>query len=405
MDWHNLTATTAHSTHEITYNQSETNPQFIWVSGMSDDQIAKVNISDPTDQYRFQFATGSRPHTLRFDDQGKLWVGLEFQGKIVRLKDLSYTTERYVTLSSDDFEVILDVKIRASHPSIPFALNTHPHGFCFDQYGNIWFTGKLTNTVGRVNITSHEVEHFEIPTLGAVNIYLSLGPDGNIWGTCLENNNIFRITTGANPFVTEIPITRSAGNSRPIAIIPGPPGSPFMYWSNELGHTICRINVFDVESVVSQNGNRSDNPIFNTGNYFLPDLVQYLTVPMTQRNMLLAGLAFDDEGNLWTQSYVDQSNPLPMGRDYIVKVDRIVEKVVPESDGQLLMTAVPIEYNTIPTEKTVLHRIISGPDGRIWFTELYADRVGVVTDEAKLQRRKVKSDDPRMSERDTRGEL
>jgi virginiamycin B lyase len=402
MDWHDLNASTAHSTHEITYNQNETNPQFIWVSGMSDDQIAKVNISDPTDQYRFRFDSGSRPHTLRFDDQGKLWVGLEFKGRIVQLKDLSHVVERDYTLSSNDFEVILDVKIRASHPSIPFALNTHPHGFCFDQKGYIWFTGKLTNTVGRVNMTSHEVEHFEIPTLGAVNIYLSLGPDGNIWGTCLENNNIFRITTGVDPFVTEIPITRSAGNSRPIAIIPGPSGSPFMYWSNELAHTICRINVFDVETIVDQSGNHSDNPIFNTANSFA-NLVQYLTVPMTQRNMLLAGLTFDNEGNLWTQSYVDQSNPLPMGRDYIVKVDRIVEDAKSESDGQLLMTSVPITYNTIPTEKTVLHRIISGPDGRIWFTELYADRVGVVTDQENM-RRSEKSG-IRMSEKETGSEL
>jgi virginiamycin B lyase len=32
----------------------------------------------------------------------------------------------------------------------------------------------------------------------------------------------------------------------------------------------------------------------------------------------------------------------------------------------------------VPTQKTVMHRIIQGPDKNMWFTELKSDRVGRV---------------------------
>jgi virginiamycin B lyase len=33
----------------------------------------------------------------------------------------------------------------------------------------------------------------------------------------------------------------------------------------------------------------------------------------------------------------------------------------------------------VPTRDTVMHRIVQGPDGNVWFTELNADKVGRLT--------------------------
>jgi hypothetical protein len=33
----------------------------------------------------------------------------------------------------------------------------------------------------------------------------------------------------------------------------------------------------------------------------------------------------------------------------------------------------------VPTRNAILHRIILGPDGNMWFTELAADKVGYIT--------------------------
>jgi hypothetical protein len=68
-----------------------------------------------------------------------------------------------------DYKTIYDVRI--SGDTIPLPINTRPHGFCFDSdHKNIWFTGKLTNTVGRIGIDGSikSLQHFELPTLGAV---------------------------------------------------------------------------------------------------------------------------------------------------------------------------------------------------------------------------------------------
>jgi len=37
----------------------------------------------------------------------------------------------------------------------------------------------------------------------------------------------------------------------------------------------------------------------------------------------------------------------------------------------------------VPTQKTVMHRIIQGPDKKMWFTELKSDRVGRVDDKSR----------------------
>ncbi len=97
-------------------------------------------------------------------------------------------------------------------------------------------------------------------------------------------------------------------------------------------------------------------------------------MPKTQDNVILAGLAFDSDGNLWLQQYVDPARPSPTGPDHIVRIDRaILTAKGPD------ISRVPFTYYQVPTSDTVMHRVIRGPDGNMWFTELAADRVGRVT--------------------------
>ena len=118
---------------------------------------------------------------------------------------------------------------------MPTPINTQPYGLCFDaacEY--IWFTGKLTNTVGRIKVDqpdksdSFGLEHFELPTLGAIPIYIELGPDNNVWGTCLSNSIIFRVTTGEKPVVDEMSISDVAKDRMLITIKPDHRGLPFI---------------------------------------------------------------------------------------------------------------------------------------------------------------------------------
>jgi virginiamycin B lyase len=178
-----------------------------------------------------------------------------------------------------------------------------------------------------------------------VPIYVRAGNDGTMWVTELVGNAIARITADGQVAEFAIP----THNSRPIAIVPEP-GSNAMWFSEEAGNRVGRI---------APDGTITEYP-----------------VPMTQSNVILAGLAFDSAKNLWVQQYIDQNNPTPAapspaGGDFIVKLDRAILTTSPGDVSKL-----PITYYKVPSTQTIMHRIVQGPDGNIWFTELGVNKVG-----------------------------
>lgn len=160
--------------------------------------------------------------------------------------------------------------------------------------------------------------------------------------TELVGNAVARVTPGGR--VSEFPVPTP--NSRPIALIPEPGGAA-MWFTEEAGNRLGRIDV--------------------TGK-----ITEYL-LPKTQNNVLLAGLAFDNDHNLWVQQYVDENNASPVGADHLIRIDRALLSA-PSHD----LTDVPLTYFAVPTRQTVMHRIVLRPDGDLWFTELWADRLGRV---------------------------
>jgi len=326
---------TSGSTHEIVDDPANDNSY--WITGMTMDTVVHYFGNTNTAQY-FQMPTGSEPHGRVFDPAGNLWVSLEYAGQVVKLDQ---TTGAIL--------VSVDVNIQAS-PSSPVPLNPHPHAIAIGADGvTIWFTGKNTSTVGKINpvngaITSAStVTHYNLPTVAATPIYLELGTDGNIWGTELTGNNIFRVTpTGT---VTEFAIPTY--NSRPIAIKVGPPGDPYLWFTEEAGNNIGKISYSGV--------------------------IEEFPVPKSQSNSILAGFAFDAQGNLWTQSYVNQNNLPPTGPDYIVRMGNTILDAPNGDISSVLVTRYQVE-----SEGTVFHRIVLGDDGDMWFTELALNNIGKV---------------------------
>lgn len=322
------------STHEITYNHN--GGDVFWVTGQTHDAIARVTLNGKATY--FPMPDGSGPHGIVFDASGNLWVTLEYLGQIVQIDQ---TTGKVIKT--------VDVQLHAAG-SAP--INTHPHGLGVDPDGTtLWFTGKSTGTVGRINGKDGSVNHFALPTVGSVPIYIVAGPDKAMWCTELVGNQIAHITTDGK--VTEFKIPTY--NSRPIAITPGPDGKS-MWFSEEAGNSVGRINLVNGKVVTKADGTA--------------DVIEY-PVPKLHSNTILAALTFDRDGHLWTQAYVDPNNDQPPGSDAIVKIDRSILDAPPGN-----LSSVPVSYYQVPTENTVMHRITQGPDGALWFTELHADQVG-----------------------------
>jgi virginiamycin B lyase len=194
-----------------------------------------------------------------------------------------------------------------------------------------------------------KVTTYILPTVGSVPIYVKPGADGTMWVTELVGNSIARIT--ANGDVTEYKIPTN--NSRPIAIVPEP-GSNAMWFSEEAGNRIGRVTTNEKGEVT---------------------ITEY-PVPMSAANVILAGLAFDSAKNLWVQQYIDQNNPTPAdpspaGNDFIVRFDKSLLTTAPAD-----ISKVPVTFYKVPTTQTVMHRIVQGPDGNMWFTELGSNKVG-----------------------------
>lgn len=312
-----------HSTHELAISS-----KYVYVTGQNMHRVARFD-RDGNLLGHFEMPDGSGPHGLLLDRQERVWVSLEFWGKVVRLDNNGSIVEE------------IDVQIYPAGTKKP--INTAPHGICLGADGEtIWFTGKRTSTIGRIN-PDRTVEHFQIDTLAALPIYLSAGADGNIWGTELLGSKILKV--GTDGVVHEFPILPPT--SRPIAVIPDPAGE-CMWFTEEAGVKIGRIT-FD--------GAITEYP-----------------VPALQKNDILASLAFDREGNLWVQVYVDMNNPNPAGYDYILQFDKSI-RTLQGND----ISGVPFKVHTIPSRNSMMHRIRLDDAGNLWFTEMMTDKLGKVT--------------------------
>ncbi|MEY2928110.1 MAG: hypothetical protein RL367_2587, partial [Pseudomonadota bacterium] len=279
MDMFNCCVPGGGSTHELVYDRN--GGKVFWVSGQNYDHIARVSLDGSA--VFFPMPTGSMPHGTAFDQAGQLWVTFEGLGELARINPDGSIAER------------IDIKIQAKGAAQP--LNPRPHGLGIGADGALWFTGKLTNTVGRVDTAGH-VHHFALPTIGAVPIYIAAGPGGSMWCTELGGSKIARVSDqGA---VSEFAIPTP--DSRPIAIVKAPDGQS-MWFSQEAGGKVGRID---------PDGSITEYP-----------------VPLTRKDAILGGLAFDADGNLWVQQYIKPPAFGPAGDDYIVKMGSSLQKARP----------------------------------------------------------------------------
>jgi virginiamycin B lyase len=317
------------ATHELAYDPG--GGHALWITGYTYNAIAKVTLDLKATFVPMPAPSSEiRPHGIAFDGKGRLWFTLEGSDSIMQM-------------GRDGKFKAIDV-----HANAPGGNPVNPHGLSAGHDGEtMWFTGKTSCSVGRIN-PDGSVEHFPLvsdcgPDTKSAPIFLSRGPDGTMWCTELTGNTIDRIAPDGK--ITRIAIPTE--NSRPIGVIPGPDGRT-MWFSEEHSHKIGRVG---------------------------PDgaITEFL-VPPTQPNMLLASLAFDREGNLWTQSYVDLANSSPEGPDYLVKIDKSILDA-----GASGATTVTVTRHEVPTRKTGMHRIIPGPGGNLWFTERATDKLGRMT--------------------------
>jgi virginiamycin B lyase len=362
LDWAGLPAMTGHppshalgdgmgmamgaqagSTHEMAFAPAG-RPEMV-VSGQNYGGLARIGSGDRIVYQRLPL--GSGPHGLGYDADGLLWVTLEFTGRVVAF--------------ASDGRKVRDVDVRIACPGCPVPLNPHPHGLALARDGRtVWTTGKATGTLARI-AADGSVATYQLPTIGSVPIYIRPGPDPiappggtareTMWATELAGNAIAAVSVaaagrrGGPPAADIVEYPIPTPNSRPIAVEEGPDGR--MWFSEEAGGKVGRI----------ERGG-------GIGEFSLP-------TPTGRPPLLLAALAFDGDGNLWVQQYVGHGDRPAAGVDRLV---RISARILTAAPGAL--TARDFTCFPVATADTVMHRIARAPDGRLWFTEMNANKVG-----------------------------
>lgn len=312
------------STHELVISS-----EFVYVTGQKNGYVAQIDLEGRVRNYfplHDESGKTFGPHGLLLDSQQRLWVSLEFIGQVVRLDENGHIVEH----------VDVNMRVAGSEKTI----NPAPHGICLGADGKtIWFTGKRTSTIGRIN-PDGSVEHFEIDTLAAMPIFLQAGLGGFVWGTELLGNSILRVDASGVVQETLIPTK----NSRPIGIIPAPDGQA-MWFTEEAGRNVGKVTI-DADGKVQ---------------------IQEYRVPVLHENDLLGSLSFDREGCLWVQVYS------PVKEDYLVQLSPALLHIEPGD-----MPKVEYKIHPLTSHDDMLHRIQMDRAGNLWFTTMMTDTLSKV---------------------------
>lgn len=204
--------------------------------------------------------------------------------------------------------------------------------------GNIWFTIAGANQIGRMT-PGGVITRFDIPTPNSSPIDITTGPDGNLWFTEFTGR-IGRITPSGQ--ITEFPVFKQK---------PGvlPPTQ--------------KIFLFGIT-------NGPDGALWFVANCCdptnLPGLIGRITTsgqirlfPVAQDTSPAVGITTGPDGNLWfTATNVTCGNKnQPCNQRYLGQIERM------SPTGQITGDFI------IPTPYSDPSRLVTGPDGNLWFTE------------------------------------
>ena len=235
--------------------------------------------------------------------------------------------------------VVLGVAASAAAQSITEVALSDPHAspgaIVRGPDGNLWFTERQDNSLGRISPSGGGPTAFNAPTVMGGGLALrttsvTAGPDGNVWflGTETSFGYVGKITpSGVGTQVSDVI------SNRLFSITSGPDGN---LWFTGINNSILTIFKMTPAGVVTQYPAPTSNTFGAT----------------------TSGITTGPDGNLWlTESSAN-------------RIGRIT------TDGTI--AEYPVSAGAGPAA------IVAGPDGALWFTENSAGKIGRMTTDGTL---------------------
>jgi streptogramin lyase len=201
-------------------------------------------------------------------------------------------------------------------PGGPFGISSGPDG-------NIWFTQLDLDQVGRMSTAGTSLGETQVAGSGVGDIIA--GPDGNLWFTELDSDSVGRVATDGSP----LPGVDLPDLSEPVGLAVGSDGN---VWVTEPGQS--RI------APITPAGDRGTATVLPGGR-------------------VAEGITAGPDGALWFTEFDDG------------QIGRLTTGVDP-ADRDLTEFPLP-DPGSGPLD------IVAGPDGALWFTESDGNRIGRIT--------------------------
>lgn len=223
-----------------------------------------------------------------------------------------------------------------THVGDPFWITPGPDG-------NMWFTDKKGDVVGRITMQG-QVKVFRVGK-GKTPYAITAGEDGNLWFTENTANRVGVVDTRGR-MIHEY--SAPGMDPRPAGIAPAPDGAIWFAESTG-GETVeTALGRIDSEGTVEQ-------------------------IDLFECSCLATGVTFGPDGNMWATEELGVSDGAANGT---------IDRVTP--DGKTVdrfpIPAPPDQDQPLPAF------IAPGPDGNVWFTEFSASRhmIGRATPEGQI---------------------
>ncbi len=242
-----------------------------------------------------------------------------------------------------------------------------PYGICVGPDGNLWFTEYEGDQIGRITPEGSITEFF-IPRATSGPTGITRGPDGSLWFTEHDDGNrIGRITPSGQ--ITEFFVRTN--ESGPSDITTGPDGN--LWFTEDNGNQIGRITPSGQVTEFAVPTSNSDLRVITAG----PDGNLWFTengsnkigritpvgaiteFPLPTPDSGPAGITKGPDGNLWF-------------------TERNGNKI-----GRITPGGSVIEF-PVPTAQSSPWDIIAGSDGNLWFTEEESNQIGRITPAGKI---------------------
>ncbi len=240
------------------------------------------------------------------------------------------------------------------------SVRSQPRGIVAGPDGNLWFTEYNDDQIGRITLAGQIAE---FPTLlgDSGPFGITTGPDGNLWFAEVLAHRVGYATPDG--IITEFSLPPDF--SLPKGVTVGPDGA--VWFTGYLGDGIARITTAGIDTVLSCGVDGvwvgiaagSDGCLWLTGNAIgsicrlsLDGNATLFDLPDTASQPW--GIAEGPDGAMWFAEY---------GGSRI---------------GRITPAGVIAEFS-IPTPSSYPVEIVAGPDGNLWFTEDAGNNIGRIT--------------------------